>query len=512
MVGGDHPKGGLTHDGIPSTQALTEDVAAGLPGTPMAIPTPGHTGGHCSFVVDGVLVSGDALVTGHPLLSREGPQLLPGLFNTIRTVVCAAWPPWDCWTPRCCFRGTARCGAVRSAKPPRQPQRRRAPAEGIVRDLTERGALHGQFGAYECQTAIAEVSVPATLQATIGARIDRLDPQAKRVLCAAAAIGSRFDSELLARWEIEPVIDELISAELIDQVRFTPHAEYAFHQPLIRAVACESQLKSDRTQWHRRLAVAIQQREPDCADENAALIAEHLWAADDLREAYTWQMRASAWSTNRDIAAARVSWERARQIADAVPGDDPDRTAMRIAPRTMLCVSSWRAAESDSIERFDELRTLCTAAGDKASLAIGMTGLATELLWTGRAREASLLASEQMALLESVGDPILTIGAAYVAIVIKGATGEITDVLRWSRDRHRPVRWRRHQRCKLRDGFAAGGGVGFSRLCALLVGPSGVASRPRRRIRNGPTLRSGNPRIARDGNKRSRGRKWCAAG
>jgi glyoxylase-like metal-dependent hydrolase (beta-lactamase superfamily II) len=74
-------KGGLTHDGIPSTQALTEDVAAGLPGTPMAIPTPGHTGGHCSFVVDGVLVSGDALVTGHPLLSREGPQLLPGLFN-----------------------------------------------------------------------------------------------------------------------------------------------------------------------------------------------------------------------------------------------------------------------------------------------------------------------------------------------------------------------------------------------------------------------------------------------
>ncbi len=74
-------KGALTHDGIPSTQALTEDVAAGLPGTPMAIPTPGHTSGHCSFVVDGVLVSGDALVTGHPLLSRDGPQLLPGLFN-----------------------------------------------------------------------------------------------------------------------------------------------------------------------------------------------------------------------------------------------------------------------------------------------------------------------------------------------------------------------------------------------------------------------------------------------
>jgi glyoxylase-like metal-dependent hydrolase (beta-lactamase superfamily II) len=74
-------KGGMVRDGIPTTQALTQDVAAGLPGKPMAIPTPGHTGGHCSFVVDGVLVSGDALVTGHPLLTRGGPQLLPDMFN-----------------------------------------------------------------------------------------------------------------------------------------------------------------------------------------------------------------------------------------------------------------------------------------------------------------------------------------------------------------------------------------------------------------------------------------------
>ena len=61
-----------------------------------------------------------------------------------------------------------------------------------------------------------------------------------------------------------------------------------------------------------------------------------------------------------------------------------------------------------------------------------MTGLATELLWTGRAREASRLASEQMALLDSIGDPMLTIGAAYVAIVTKGATCEMADALRWS--------------------------------------------------------------------------------
>lgn len=74
-------KGGMSHAGIPSTQALSSEVAAGLPGAPVAIPTPGHTGGHCSYLIDGVLVGGDALVTGHPLLRQCGPQLLPALFN-----------------------------------------------------------------------------------------------------------------------------------------------------------------------------------------------------------------------------------------------------------------------------------------------------------------------------------------------------------------------------------------------------------------------------------------------
>lgn len=74
-------KGALVRRGIPTTEALTEDVAENLPGRPLAIPTPGHTGGHCSYVVDGVLVSGDALVTGHPLAPSAGPQLLPAPFN-----------------------------------------------------------------------------------------------------------------------------------------------------------------------------------------------------------------------------------------------------------------------------------------------------------------------------------------------------------------------------------------------------------------------------------------------
>ncbi len=106
---------------------------------------------------------------------------------------------------------------------------------------------------------------------------------------------------------------------------------------------------------------------------------------------------------------------------------------MRIAPRTMLCVTGGLTEQSRNGQgRFAELRELCSAAGDKVSLAIGMSGPAAELLYAGRTREASRLASEQMALLESIGDPTLTMGLAFVAFCAWFDTGEIGEILRWS--------------------------------------------------------------------------------
>ena len=105
-------------------------------------------------------------------------------------------------------------------------------AEEITRDLAERGVLVGERGSYACRTDVAEVSVPATLQSTIAVRIDRLGPAAKHTLAAAAIIGSRFNPDLLASLEIDLAVDELVVAELVDQVRFTPRTEYAFRHPL----------------------------------------------------------------------------------------------------------------------------------------------------------------------------------------------------------------------------------------------------------------------------------------
>ena len=94
--------------------------------------------------------------------------------------------------------------------------------EEMVRELAQRGVLTGERGGYLCCADVADVAVPATVQAAIEARIDRLDTAAKRTLNAASVIGARFDAELLAALGIDAVFDELIDVELIDQVRFTP--------------------------------------------------------------------------------------------------------------------------------------------------------------------------------------------------------------------------------------------------------------------------------------------------
>ncbi|MEB4208069.1 ATP-binding protein [Mycobacterium sp. 94-17] len=302
-------------------------------------------------------------------------------------------------------------------------------AEEMVRDLAERQVLCGEPGAYRSTAQVTAVSVPATLQATIAARIDRLDRSAKRTLSAAAVIGARFTLDLVTALGVEPSVADLVEAQFIDPAGPSGQFEYVFHHPLIRAVAYESQLLSDRAELHRRVAATIEARDPDSVDENAALVANHLEVAGDLPAAFEWHMRAGNWLTHRDISGARMSWDRARQVADRLPAGDARRVSMRIVPRTLLCATIWRVSASLDDIRFDELRELTAAAGDKRSLAIGMAGLVQLMQFYGEYAEASRLASQHVELLESIGDIELTVGLLTVPTIVKWSVGELHEAI-----------------------------------------------------------------------------------
>ena len=145
--------------------------------------------------------------------------------------------------------------------------------------------------------------------------------------------------------------------------------------------------------------------------------------------------KAPPWATTSPLSGDGTtwpSWQRASRVADALSTDGPNTTAMRIAARTLLCRHAFRVHVDISGGLFEELRQLCAAAGDKASLAIGVAGLVEVHMIYGRVGEGTRLASETMALVESIGNPTLTIGLSMFPIVVKLHTGEIAEALRWS--------------------------------------------------------------------------------
>jgi adenylate cyclase len=104
---------------------------------------------------------------------------------------------------------------------------------------------------------------------------------------------------------------------------------------------------------------------------------------------------------------------------------------MRIAPRTLLCGTAYRVG-GGAEAAFAELADLCARVGDQRSLAIGTAGLALARNFAARRREASQLVDELGGLLETIGDPTLTLSLSFAALLVKHETAEMTDVLQWA--------------------------------------------------------------------------------
>jgi glyoxylase-like metal-dependent hydrolase (beta-lactamase superfamily II) len=112
-------RGGLSHVRVPATLAFPAGEALDLPGRPVPVPLPGHTSGHCGYLLPdaGAVITGDALVTGHATSQEWGPQLLAPMFNTdheraVRTLDKLADLDADLLLPG---HGTAYCGSLPDA-------------------------------------------------------------------------------------------------------------------------------------------------------------------------------------------------------------------------------------------------------------------------------------------------------------------------------------------------------------------------------------------------------------
>jgi class 3 adenylate cyclase/tetratricopeptide (TPR) repeat protein len=206
-------------------------------------------------------------------------------------------------------------------------------AEEIVLSLLETGRLVGTRGAYELTTAIDAVQVPATVQALLAARIDRLGEREKQLLYTAAVIGKEFPRPLLEAVielggdDLDAALATLLAAEIVHERSIYPVAEYAFKHPLTHEVALGAQLTSARRARHAAVAEAIATAEAERLDEYAGLLAHHFTEAGDALRAAEWHVRAARWIRITDLAASRRHWAQARVLLIALP-DSAERSKL----------------------------------------------------------------------------------------------------------------------------------------------------------------------------------------
>jgi predicted ATPase len=170
--------------------------------------------------------------------------------------------------------------------------------EESVRTLVETGGLVGAPGAYRLAQALPTLPVPATVQAVLAARLDRLPPEAKALLQIAAVIGPEVPVPLLQAITDLPEdalprsLAHLQAAEFLYETRLFPEAAYTFTHALTHEVAYETLVQDRRRALHARLVGALEALAADRIVEQVDRLAYHALRGEVWAKAVTYGQQA----------------------------------------------------------------------------------------------------------------------------------------------------------------------------------------------------------------------------
>jgi class 3 adenylate cyclase/tetratricopeptide (TPR) repeat protein len=212
------------------------------------------------------------------------------------------------------------------------------------------------------------LSVPATLHASLMARLDRLGSATREVAQAGAAIGRDFGYGLLTAItdlpepQLREALDRLINAGLVFARGAPPEASYLFKHALVQDAAYGSLLRSRRQSLHRRIAVTIEERFPEMAQAQPALIAQHCAAAGLVEQAVEYWLKASQQALMR-FAVAEAAGQ-ARKGLEALSGlpDGPWRRQQELELQLVLSQGLMITKGSSATETVETLARAQTLA------------------------------------------------------------------------------------------------------------------------------------------------------
>jgi tetratricopeptide (TPR) repeat protein len=283
-----------------------------------------------------------------------------------------------------------------------------------VRTLVETGVLSGEPGAYQLAQALPTIQVPATVQAVLAARIDRLPAEEKRLLQTAAVIGTEVPLPLLRAMAELPEaalhggLAHLQAAEFLYETRLFPNHAYTFKHALTHEVAYRSLLQERRRALHARIVEALEAIGGDRVADQVERLAHHALRGEvwDKAVAYCRQAgeKALARSAHRE---AVESFEQALSALLHLPEQRDTREQaidLRLALRTALApIGGFGRA----MAYLREGESLAMALDDPWRLGQVSVHLSLHFRFMGAYDQASAAAQRALALATASGEVLL---------------------------------------------------------------------------------------------------------
>ena len=283
--------------------------------------------------------------------------------------------------------------------------------EESVRALIETRALTGERGAYQLTGPIQNLQLPATAQAMLAARIDRLAPGDKRLLQAAAVVGKDVPFALLQAIAEEPEesvrqsLARLQATEFVYEARLFPDLEYTFKHALTHEVTYGGLLQERRRALHARILEAMEQLYGERLAEHVERLAHHALRGQ-VRERAAHYLRQAGIKAAARLALqdARGWFEQALDVLAALP-ESQSTLEQAFEIRLELRAALTQLGEGRrALHLLREAEVLAERLGDERRRSRACGFLANTLTLLGDVDEALTFAGRAWTIADAVGD------------------------------------------------------------------------------------------------------------
>jgi class 3 adenylate cyclase/predicted ATPase len=310
--------------------------------------------------------------------------------------------------------------------------------EELTKAILETGVDRDDAMRTLATTPLQSLDVPATLHASLMARLDNLGPVAKEIAQIGASIGREFSYELLTSvaqkgaGQLNAALAGLIGAGVVSIRGTPPDATFLFKHALLRDAAYGSLLRDRRQELHARIARALESEFITVAEVQPEIIAHHFTAAGMAEKAIAFWQKAGERSTARSaMAEAIVQIRKALDLLGGLP-DTSDRQSTEIELQLALggaLIAAKGLATRDVVEVYARARELSERVGAVTPFFRVLWGQWLNCSSRAEYRAANDLAQQCLRVAESAGDPVLLIEAHHALGAGCCAAGKFTEAV-----------------------------------------------------------------------------------